>query len=199
MASSHQQLHRLLHLCEASLFISNFWTKLFLFSASFRSVVLNKEEQETRGDGGLLPDCLCWVKRRNWCCQHGSESDKSSWELHIHSLRMTNQTTLGQYFPFLFPLLLQDEKRKLSCSFSSLFPFCQISDGSTSNPRDTITCLFGFTSSLCSSSSTFRHFTDKSIYAGGSQIPRYLFQEQETSACTNWPASLQWERRLERD
>lgn len=91
----------------------------------------------------LLSDLLCWKKTRGeqgeiedcywtafvWC--RGGPGFTSSaeslirTEQPIHSLRGTNQTTLGQYFPFLFLHILRSEKRKV---FSSFFSFTVLSD-----------------------------------------------------------------------
>lgn len=90
-------------------------TTLCLSPPAFQSVKLNKEESEQ----GEIEDYY-WTGSV-W---HGGEAGITSsaeslirTEKPIHSRRRMNQTTLGQYFPFLFPLLLLSEKRKLLLLF----------------------------------------------------------------------------------
>lgn len=116
-------------------------TALCLFSAAFRT--------KSRSEQGDIEVCYwtAFVWRRREAGISSSAENLIRTELPMHSLKTTNQTTVGQPC-LLFPLILRSENRKIFCSFFFSFLFSLIADRSTSNPRDAITCLFCFTSSL---------------------------------------------------
>lgn len=109
--------------CKALLLCTHFeQTMHCLFSSAFRSVVLNKDEEWTRRDRGLLLDFLCLVWGRSWYYQQSRKSDKNR-AAHLFS-EEDESDHLGSIRLFSVSSLPAKSQQKLRLGMEAFQLFC---------------------------------------------------------------------------